>query len=322
MYLFSVSLFLLVDSNGVKVDIIHPAFIGAVFPAVLAFYTFYFKLFDQYLSKREITHLVLAVLVVVLITPVLTETLLYMIYIGRLHWDRQMVFFGGLIISLVSLISGILGLVMKGFITWYNEIKIKLDLNEKNYQMELSLMKAQLNPHFLFNTINNIDGLIQDGSGKASEYLNKLSDIMRFMLYDAKKEKIPLVKEISYIEKYIELQKIRTTNPKYVKYEIEGNPENILIESMLFIPFMENAFKHSENKRVENAIQIQFLIQKDKISFKCENAYSTDVQSKPEYGGLGNELIQRRLVLLYPNKHTLEVTDINGIYRVYLLILL
>lgn len=322
MYLFSVALFLLVDSKGTKVDIIHPAFIGAVFPAVFGFYTFYCKLFDQYLSKRDITRLVLAALVVVLITPVITETLLYLIYIGRLHWDRQMVCFGGLIISLVSLISGVFGLVMKGFITWYNEIKIKLDLNEKNYQMELSLMKAQLNPHFLFNTINNIDGLIQQGSGKASEYLNKLSDIMRFMLYDTKKEKIPLVKELSYIEKYIQLQKIRTTNPNYVKYDIEGSPDNILIEAMLFIPFIENAFKHSENKRVENAIQIQFVIQKDKISFKCENAYSTAVQSKPEYGGLGNELIQRRLVLLYPNKHTLEVSNFNGIYRVYLLILL
>jgi two-component system LytT family sensor kinase len=211
-------------------------------------------------------------------------------------------------------------LVMKGFITWYGDIKVKVELNKKNYEMELALMKAQINPHFLFNTINNIDMLIQKDAVKASEYLNKLSDIMRFMLYETKTEKIALEKELSYIEKYVELQKIRTTNLNYVKYEVKGSAGNLLIEPMLFIPFIENAFKHAENKKVENAIKVAFVIEKDKIQFECENAYSLDTQLKPEHSGLGNELIQRRLVLLYPNRHTFEVENKNGIYKVNLLL--
>lgn len=148
---------------------------------------------------------------------------------------------------------------MKGFITWYNDIKTKVELTKKNYEMEIALMKAQINPHFLFNTINNIDGLIQEDSDKASEYLNKLSDIMRFMLYETKTEKIYLAKELAYIGKYIELQKIGTSNPGYVKYEVQGEPANLLVEPMLFIPFIENAFKHTDDKRVENAIKIRFV---------------------------------------------------------------
>ena len=89
---------------------------------------------------------------------------------------------------------------------------------------------------------------------------------------------------------------------------------------MLFIPFIENAFKHSENKKVENAIEIYFLIEKDKIQFECKNAYSIDSQLKTEYSGIGNELIQKRLALLYPNKHTFEVVNKDGIYKVNLLL--
>ncbi len=232
----------------------------------------------------------------------------------------ELFFFSGLLISFIGLVNGIMGLVMKGFITWYNDIKIKTELNKKNYEMELALMKAQINPHFLFNTINNIDVLIQKDATKASEYLNKLSDIMRFMLYETKTEKIALEKELSYIKKYVELQKIRTTNHNYVKFEVKGSAGDLLIEPMLFIPFIENAFKHAENKKVENAIKISFIIEKDKIKFECENAYSLDTQLKPENSGLGNELIQRRLVLLYPNRHTFEVVNKNGTYKVNLLL--
>ena len=105
-----------------------------------------------------------------------------------------------------------------------------------------------------------------------------------------------------------------------MKYEVKGSPESILIEPMLFIPFIENAFKHAENKKVENAIKITFVIEKDKIKFECENAYSANTQLKPEHSGLGNELIQRRLALLYANKHEFEVVNQNGIYKVNLLL--
>ena len=186
--------------------------------------------------------------------------------------------------------------------------------------MELELIKSQINPHFLFNTINNIDVLIAKDAARASAYLNKLSDIMRFMLYETKTEKITLDKELTYIEKYIDLQKIRTSNMNYVNYYVVGDSSNLMIAPMLFIPFIENAFKHTENKKVENAINIKIIIEKEMIIFDCENYYTKETQVKPDQSGLGNELIQKRLTLLYPNKHTLEIINKNNTYKVKLVL--
>lgn len=291
-------------------------------PSLIGFYVFYVVLFSKYLSKKNLIALVLSSILASVMAGLIGDLFLC------IKWKSNTLFEMGwnsaigitILMSFIAFVHGIFGLVMKGFITWYGDIKVKVELNKKNYEMELALMKAQINPHFLFNTINNIDVLIQKDPSKASEYLNKLSDIMRFMLYETKAEKIALEKELSYIEKYVELQKIRTTNLNYVKYEVKGSAGNLLIEPMLFIPFIENAFKHAENKKVENAIKISFVIEKDKIKFECENAYSADTQVKPEHSGLGNELIQRRLALLYANKHAFEVINKNGIYKVNLLL--
>lgn len=317
MYLLVISGLLLVVDHT-KINVISPAFFGAIIPAFFGFYIFYGVLFDRYLAKKKLLKFFLYQLLVCIMVAVITEVIIHSIF--NVNKNFGPIFFSGLLISFIGLVNGIMGLVMRGFITWYNDIKIKVELDKKNYEMELALMKAQINPHFLFNTINNIDMLIQKDAIKASEYLNKLSDIMRFMLYETKTEKIALEKELSYIEKYVELQKIRTTNSNYVKYEVKGNAGDLLIEPMLFIPFIENAFKHAENKKVENAIKVCFIIEKDKIKFECENAYSVDTQLNPEHSGLGNELIQRRLVLLYPNRHAFEAVNKNGIYKVNLLL--
>jgi sensor histidine kinase YesM len=295
-----------------------PGGIAAFVPAIIGFYTFYGILFEKFLAKKRIINLCISIVAIILMAAVITELIMYSGF--RIDRSFKTMFYAGVFLSFIALINGIIGLVIKGFITWYDDIKIKTELNKKNYEMELALMKAQINPHFLFNTINNIDVLIQKDATKASEYLNKLSDIMRFMLYETKTEKITLEKELSYIEKYVELQKIRTTNHNYVKYEIRGSAGDLMIEPMLFIPFIENAFKHAENKKVDNAIQICIDIEEGGIKFECENKFSVDTQLKPEHSGLGNELIHRRLALLYPNKHTLEVVNENGIYKVNLLL--
>ena len=201
---------------------------------------------------------------------------------------------------------------------WFEDIKLKADLNKKNYDTELALLKSKINPHFLFNTINNIDMLITKDAVSASAYLNKLSDIMRFMLYETKTEKIPLAKELTYIEKFIELQKIRTTNQHYINYTVEGDATNVMIPPMLFISFIENAFKHTENKKTENAININLDIEKSKIIFRCENSFNPNSQLKQDGNGLGSELIRKRLTLMYPEKHTLAITNNNELYKVEL----
>ena len=195
-------------------------------------------------------------------------------------------------------------------------------IEQEKHSAQIASLKSQINPHFLFNTINNIDVLIKKDADKASQYLNKLSHMMRFMLYETNTEKIDLKNELSYIESYIELQKIRTTNANYVNYKISGDTHNLQIEPMLFIPFIENAFKHAENKKIDNAVNVSFDIEKNMIRFTCENAYSTETTLKPTHSGLGNDLIKRRLALLYPNNHTFTIEDKNGNYKVTLNIFL
>lgn len=211
----------------------------------------------------------------------------------------------------------VFGFLFRTFIEWVNDKKIKAELEKDKLTGELELLKSKINPHFLFNTINNIDVLIEKDSTRASQYLNKLSDIMRFMLYETKEEKITLESELSYIKKYIDLQKIRSSNPDYIKYNITGDAGNLMIAPTLYIPFIENAFKHSESNKTNNAISINFSIDKEKIIFECENYYVKRT-SVTEDGGLGIELMKKRLNLTYPEKHNLEITDSNNKYKVRL----
>lgn len=222
--------------------------------------------------------------------------------------------------TFIGSICGSVALVIKGFITWYNEIKLKEMLKEKNFEMEMALVKSQLDPHLLFNTINNIDALILKDAVTASDYLNKLSDIMRFILYETKGDKILLSKEIEYMDKYISLQKIRTSNENYVDFKVTGNPGFKSIAPMVFIPFIENAFKHTTNKKIENAIIVNLNIKDETIQLICENKFDPKSMAPPLNSGLGNELIKKRLNLIYGGRHTLEVHKTNEQYSINLTI--
>jgi LytS/YehU family sensor histidine kinase len=226
-----------------------------------------------------------------------------------------------LVMTFIGLICGTVALVIKGFITWFNEIKLKEALKVKNHEMEMALIKSKLDPHLLFNTINNIDALIIKDAVEASNYLNKLSDIMRFMLYETMAEKILLSQEIEYIEKYIALQKIRTANLNYVHFAVTGAIGNRFIAPMVFIPFIENAFKHTTNKKLENAIIVNILIADKTIQLVCENKFDLRSSVQQPNSGLGNDLIQKRLKLIYPGKHILEVHKNNSLYSVNLTII-
>jgi two-component system, LytTR family, sensor kinase len=294
----------------------------AIIPAVLGFYSFYILLFDKYLIQKKILLLFLFGILAAWLSGLIAATSMEIMSLFKLctgifndGFDSAFAITNAM--AIVALLNGGMGLLIKGFIKWFADIKLKEDLNKKNFDTELALIKSQINPHFLFNTINNIDILIEKNPVKASNYLNKLSDIMRFMLYETKTEKIALNKELNYIEKYIELQKIRTTNSEFVSYKIEGNTEGSFIAPMIFIPFIENAFKHAEGIKIGNAISIKIVINTDLIQFNCINKYVQNA-SKGENNGLGNELIKRRLALLYPNKHSLKINDDNFIYSVEL----
>lgn len=290
-------------------------------PGIISFYSCYTFLFSNFLTKKRILALLMYSVLAFLAGVLLEEAFLFL-YIMPSPGFVQMGLTSApgiaVLLFLIALVNGVLGLILRGFDAWYGDIKLKAELNKKNYEMELALVKSQINPHFLFNTINNIDVLIEKDSAKASAYLNKLSDIMRFMLYETKTEKIALSKELSYIEKYIDLQKLRTSNPNFVSYTLEGDGGNLMIAPMLFIPFIENAFKHAEDKKQDNAVVIKISIINGQITFDCENKFNNDSINKLQGKGLGNELIMKRLALLYPNTHSVKVTTTDNTYKVKL----
>lgn len=291
-------------------------------PAFITFNGSYWWLFPRFVQQRKKWQLVIFGILLVMLAGIIGA--LYLI----LSLENQAVVVGNfstllinlLLISGLSTISAVVGLVLKGFVTWFQESKDKTELLEQNHQIEIALIKSQLDPHFLFNTLNNIDVLILKNPQVASEYLNRLSDIMRFMLFETKTEQIPLQQELIYIEKYITLQKIRTANEQYVHYQVQGHPEQRMIAPMTFIPFIENAFKHNNNKKIKNAISINLEISPQSILFSCTNQYDLSTTIKENHHGLGNELMKKRLELLYPASHQLEVQDDGSFYQILLTI--
>jgi hypothetical protein len=277
------------------------AFLIILSSGIVIFYSSYFSL--HYFVKKPIRFLWLAAFyivcacVYVFIQSDFSDLLLFCISI--LYFN----FFGGLFWT---------------FFEWIKDRKIKAELEKDKIASQLELLKSQINPHFLFNSLNNIDVLIQDEPQKASEYLKKLSEILRFMLYESNTDKILLIEEIEYIKKYVDLQKIRTSNDNFVKFEIFGNASDKYIAPMIFIHFIENAFKYSTNKKIENAINIRFDISEKRLSFFCKNYYKTTNDTNPDKNGLGIKLIKQKLDLIYKKAYNLNVKEEDNWYIINL----
>ena len=204
---------------------------------------------------------------------------------------------------------------------WFNKQKQTKELEKQNLQSELSLLKNQINPHFLFNTLNNIDSLIKKNPGHASKAIIDLSDIMRYMIYETNVDKVPLQKELDYIDNYLNLQKLQYFNNDLVECTITGDPKDKEIAPMLLIPFIENAFKHCTSKETKHAIRFSFLLESDKISFEARNiSDKTRTISKDKSGGIGLETVRRRLEILYKNRYSLQIQEKNDLFCILLMI--
>jgi hypothetical protein len=215
---------------------------------------------------------------------------------------------------------GIFAGVLKGIILWMLDLSEKRALQKRRLESEnaLLLLKAQLNPHFLFNSLNNIDILIEESPRIASDYLKKLSDILRYVLYETKEDETTLKREIEQISNYIELQRIRTSNTDYVDFEVRGEAGEQKIVPMIFLPFIENAFKFSKNKVKEHAIDIRFEITGDDVQMTCRNYYELQRFNVIQNEGLGIETIRQRLQLIYPKSHSLDIQEEENWFTVQL----
>ncbi len=199
--------------------------------------------------------------------------------------------------------------------------KEKQDLLLQNTQSELALLKMQVSPHFLFNTLNNIDYLISNDVTKASDCISRLGDILRYMIYDAKAEKIPLAREIKHIEDYIALIRLRTSGSDFISYRRGGAAGYLQIAPMLFIPLIENAYKHCSKKEGENIIVIETGIDGNNIVFRVSNEYEDSPDHKTQANeGIGLNLVRRRLELIYPSKNSFSISPDKKRFNVELTI--
>lgn len=206
----------------------------------------------------------------------------------------------------------------KIFKKWFFESRQFTALKEAKLNEELTSLKNQINPHFLFNTLNNLNTLIATNTNKASAVVLGLSDVLRFYLYEADKEKILLKKDIEILKQVLELEKIRRDNFQFSLY-VESNISGLMLPPFIFTNFVENAIKHSIDNTAFSFVHITFKIEADKLIFNCENSIPSIKQSH-NVGGLGIQNIKRRLELIYQNNYTLTMNEIENKYTVKLTI--
>ena len=200
---------------------------------------------------------------------------------------------------------------------WITSKDRESELEMQSLKSELSMLKLQVSPHFLFNTLNNIDSLILNDKEKASEAVIKLSEIMRYMLYESQQPSVPLEREIQYLQNLIELQQLRLTKKDFIEMNISGIPDNKNVPALLFVPFIENAIKHCDKNVDAPGIVINMNIQDKGLTFDMYN-YISMSKTKDAEGGIGLYNIKRRLELLYPQKHKFEIKNYDNKYKVML----
>lgn len=292
---------------------------------IFTFYSFYFFVKPGIFSKKGIINLISFEIVYLFVFGFIFAFLTYypLAYIKAPDNPFEYTFANGIkdrIFSAVSYTSMVaaLGTLSKVSLIWYrNQMKQK-ETEKQNISNELAMLRAQINPHFLFNTLNNIKSLTKSLPSKAINSVDKLMSIMQYMLYESSQETVPLVYEIGHINNYLDLEKIRYSDPTFIDFNISGDYSKILIPPLIFMPFIENAFKHGNRLCPVPGIRINIDVQKSNILFEIINYTKENSESQSRNSGFGLANIRRRLDLLFENKYELTITNGKNTYSVKL----
>jgi len=277
---------------------------------IALFYSNYLIYIPQFLSKRKFVLYAGSLI----LSTVLLITLNYLAAISFLPEEatpnaHNYRFRGSLVFFSIFLIT--LSTSIKVTQNWYFNEKQKNIIKNEKLHSELSFLKSQVNPHFLFNTLNNIYSLANRKSEHTGDAIMKLSHLMRYMLYEAKKDTVDLQNEINYLADYIELQKLRMPDKSKVIFNIDSSDFEKKIEPMLLVPFVENAFKHGDIFSEDAKIDILLKIKNNELYFKVENKIDqATISEKDKSSGIGLDNLRKRLELLYPEKHEF-ITEIK-----------
>ena len=294
--------------------------IGLFFYAVLVYFNLYY-LIPNYLARHVLSYFGMVLFACALITPIEVLTLylkLFNLPVYRNHLVAEQLdfFFGNLFVVLLST-------MMRLVMDWWRYQNEKQILLTQTIQSELRFLKSQINPHFLFNTLNNLYALTLKKSDQAPEIVLKLSEIMRYMLYECNERRVLLTKEIQYIHNYLDLERLRQPKEADIRFTTAGSISEQMVAPLLFVPFLENSFKHGLNHHIQGGgfVRLHLHVQGEDLEFRIENSKAMESvprQNHPRSGGIGLANVQQRLDLLYPENHTLTVSDEPNCYAVTL----
>lgn len=301
------------------------AFLSWVGYYILVSSVIYFNLYvlaPRYLEKERYLKYVtsIALLILFLLLGVTLLQALFYNFKGIKDLERVSLILLNLISSTLSM-----GLMIAGTSTlllirhWMGHNQRIAELESNTLQSELKHLKRQINPHFLFNMLNNANVLIKKDPEEASRLLFKLEDLLRYQINDSSKEKVSLSSDIHFLNDFLNLEKIRRDKFKYLISK-EGDINAVTLPPLLFIPFVENAVKHNPDSEHESYVYLSFKTWKNELIFQCTNSKPAcpATGNKEQTGGLGLKNIQRRLELLYPGRHSLTVEESEKNYNVIL----
>ena len=318
VYLFF-NLFNILQYNSFALALYYTS-IPIVFHLAICYYN-YFLLLPRLLHNRKFGLYVLRLLPVLLIVVAARVLVEKQVYSG-LATDMPYV------VSVVRVVQVTVGvLFMVAFITllkftteWLVLEGKKRELENQQMAAELKLLRAQINPHFLFNTLNNLYFLAYTKSDHAPEVIDRLSQMMRYMIYEANYKLVPLQREVTYMQHYIDLEKMRLTQQVDIRLEVCGQLEGVQVAPFIFMTFLENAFKHGVNPNGKGDwVHARLQVEEGQCTYTLRNSKSRAQQNEfSESSGMGLQNVRRRLDLSYPNRHQLRLRDTADAFEVNL----
>jgi two-component system, LytTR family, sensor kinase len=296
-------------SNADKERIWQMTFYFSQFFSVLIFYANSEVLLPKVFKKHGLGIYLLIILATFIVILTITYFFRYwMMGFAPRTWFTYSTFY-----SLISVIG--ISTCFQLLSDYQKEHRLQNEQEKVRLQSELSFLRSQISPHFMFNLMNSLAALARKKSDLLEPMIVKMSDLLRYMLYDSDDARIPLDKEINYLKSYVELQQMRFGNKVKVEMDFTTIVNGLALEPMLLIPFVENAFKHGTGFIREPYIQIALVTDKHKLHFRVQNRFNSEfTDSKDGSSGIGLANVRRRLELLYPEQHTFKISKGKDIF--------
>jgi len=302
-------------------DNLPKAMFGELFslpPKIALVYFIFYYIIPLYLDRSKVGTLVLLVVAAFSIATLFYRVIIVYVYIHNYYPERAFELFNpnGIVLTLFDLfITVAAATTIKMIRMRYKSIEFEQELIREKLQSELSFLRAQTNPHFLFNTLNNLFVLARKKSDHTADAIMMLSKIMRFVLYECRQPRIALTEEAKVIQDYIALERLRYNARLTVDYQADTDNPDASIAPLLLLPFVENSFKHGASGTTGDVlISIRIFLRNNQLAFTVKNTVDSDANTNGANGGIGLRNVKRQLDLLYAERYSLSTVREGGFY--------